>query len=235
MNELFGLASENFILCLARCTGYFFAAPWFGDRHVSPRLRMALSVLIAFLVAPTRPAVVGEVFSLAVLELLFGLAAGFIGKLFLAGAEAGGQLIGISMGLGFANLFDPSIGEESLPTRRLIYGLAGLAFLSIGGLEAMIRVVIVAPVTALPTLLSFYQQGGEVLAAGLRIAAPVLISALVITIASALTARAAPALNLFSLSLPILLLVGGFVLLVIVPNIVQEILFLSRKTIEVFR
>jgi flagellar biosynthetic protein FliR len=220
------------LLLGARCVGYFFAAPIIGERFVAPRLRLLLAVLIGLLLGPIRQAPEGDISGLILLELLFGLMAGFVGKVMLAGAEAGGQLIGLSMGLGFAGNFDPTLGEEALPTRRLLYCLAGIVFLSVDGLEITLHVLLVAPLTNMTSLFEVYQHGGEVLAAGLRVAAPVLISSVVVSIAAALVARASPSMNLLSLSLPILLLTGGAIFLIGVESILQEILLLVRLYVE---
>src|SRR5439155_19217068 len=106
-----------------------------------------------------------------------GLAAGFAGKLVLVGAELGGHLIGLELHLGFAQMFDPSVGETALPTQRLALSLAGLSFLATGGLEDSVRVLGRANVDGRSlehAIRSIIAQSGDLFVYGLRLVAPVL-------------------------------------------------------------
>ena len=53
MNELFGLATDNFILCLARCTGYFFAVVLVLLLIASINYSLSLGFMLTFLLAGT--------------------------------------------------------------------------------------------------------------------------------------------------------------------------------------
>lgn len=204
-----------FLLLFARTAGLFQAAPLLGDRAPA-KVRVGAAVVIALTVAPARPPIdSAQLVGLLPFELALGLGAGLLLRLVLGAAEAGGQLIGLSLQLGFAGTFDPSSREEALPTRRLAWSFGALAFLVAHGLEGLLRVVLTAPLTDTSTLRALggalLRAAIEVMPAAVALAAPVVIAALVINAAVALTSRAAPSLNVFSLVLAAVLLAGAVV------------------------
>ena len=213
-----------FLAVLLRTAAWIHAAPLVGDNGLPPRLRLALAALIALPLSIHHPPTdFSHLLSAAPVELLFGLAAGFALRLAFAGVEAGGQLIGIQLELNFAATFDPTSGDESLPTRRIAWCIAGLAFLSMGGLEqALGALAVPAPpgVTRLPELV---QRGGLVFVLALRAAGPMLVASFVANLAVGLASRAAPALNIFSVMLATLLVVGALVLLGTASRFTSEI------------
>lgn len=213
----------GFLVAFARIGGWLLAAPITGDATYSARLRVGAAAALALALAPLRGSVpLGSLPMVLPIELVAGLAVGYVAHVLLAGAEAGGQLVGLSMELGFAGNFDPTLREEVLSTRRLGYVVAGLAYLGAGGLEASVR-ALVTPVgerftmgRLLPALID---ASSEVLPLAVRAAAPFLVAGLVANLVVAIASRAAPAINLFSVMLPALLVVGGAVLVWDAPGL----------------
>jgi len=222
----------SFLCLFARCAGFLQAAPLTSDTVVPRRLRVAAAALIAIALVPVRPVMTLEAVPMVLpCELLLGLAAGFAGKLVLAGAEVGGQLIGFELELGFAEMFDPSLGEQALPTRRMAISLASLAFLLVGGLEESVRVLGRASVdgrSLTHAIRSLILQSGDMFVYGLRMLAPVLVAAITANFAGALASRAAPALNVFSVMLALVLVIGGVALIATAPAFVRELTNLGR-------
>jgi flagellar biosynthetic protein FliR len=203
-----------FLAVLLRTAAWIHAAPIVGDKGLPPRLRLALAALVALPLSIHHPATdFAHLLTAAPAELLFGLSAGFALRLAFAGVEAGGQLIGIQLELNFAATFDPTSGDESLPTRRLAWCVAGLAFLSMGGLEHALAALAVPAPPLLERLPELFERGGLVFVLALRAAGPMLVAAFVANLAVGLASRAAPALNIFSVMLAALLVVGALVLL----------------------
>lgn len=202
------------LLAFARVAGLCATAPVIGDGDVPPSLRFGLALVLGAALAPLRGAVELSVSALAV-ELALGLIAGTAARFALAAVETAGQLIGISLGLGFAEQYDPRHGEAAGIVQVLARTVAALAFVGAGGLAAMVRAAATpADLTALP--------GGAAAALalatsaatwGLGLAAPIVLAALLGNLALALAHRAAAALNLFAVGLAASLLVGGLALL----------------------
>src|SRR5262249_52530519 len=115
-----------YLAAFVRAAAFLYAFPLTGDRTVPAPRRVAPPALLAPALRPTRRA--DDVVATLPAEAILGFAAGFAGRVVYGGIEAGGQLIGLSLGLGFAGFFDASAAEEELPPRRLIRTLASLIF-----------------------------------------------------------------------------------------------------------
>lgn len=232
-----------FLAGFARTVAWLHTAPLTSDPMVPARVRVLAAALVALLLAPTHAPVEVAALPLAIpAELLLGGALGLAARILLAGVEAGGQLVGLHLELGFAGQYDPMAREEALPTRRIAYALAGLAFLGAGGLETSLYALgrpVVDGRSFDRTLASLIAASGEVLVLALRVAAPVILAVVVINLAIALASRAAPALNVFSVMLAVVLVVGGMALSVTAPSFVRELQGTARSaivaTVEVAR
>jgi flagellar biosynthetic protein FliR len=215
----------TYLCAFARSGAWLMTAPLVSDRALNPRLRTAIAALLAIVIAPLHPVAGMEAgFSRLPGELILGMLAGFTGRLALFAAEIGGQIIGINAGLNIAATMDPETRDESLPTRRICYSLAGLAFLAAGGLERSIAALAVSAggehaLAALPLLVD---RAGEVMVLALRAAAPMLVAAVVSNLAVGLASRAAPAMNVFSVMLATTFVVGALVLTASAPSLARE-------------
>lgn len=217
----------GFIAAFARTAAWAQTAPMVGDRNVSMRTRAGASAIVAAAIAGARaPIDYTTLFALIPAELLFGALGGWAARLVFAGIEAGGQLLGLQLGLGFAGTFDPDAADEATPTRRIAGSLAGLAFLQANGLEAMVR-FLATPLAvsrgAEARIMSIVERGGDMFVASVRVAAPLLLAGVVANMTVAIASRAAPALNAFSVALALFLVVGGVVLASTAPMFVQEL------------
>jgi len=217
----------GFLAVFARAGAWSYAAPVLGDHVVPAKVRVLLVGGIALLLSPVRPTVsFGILIMLVPFEIAFGLVLGTAQRFVLAGAEAGGQIMGIQMGLGFAGTFDPILRESSLPTRRIAFGLAALAFMNAGGFDEAIRALAI-PVSAMELgeapAHALITTSGALLGAAVRVAAPLLIAGFVANLTMALISKAAPALNVFSVMLALFLAVGLFILVVTAPAFVRDL------------
>lgn len=223
-----------FASAFVRCAAFLQAFPLTGDKVVPPKFRGAIAVLMAIAIAPSRRP--ENLFVALPAEALLGFAAGFAGRLVFAGIEAGGQLIGYSLGLGFAAQFDSSVAEEELPTRRLLRCLTMLAFFAGDGLPLTISALVRPPATG-PTLLRalhlIIDETGRVMVVGLRVAAPALVAALIGNIAAGIASRSAPALNFFSIALALILVIGAFMLLAVAPLTAGEMSLAASRVADV--
>ena len=226
----------TWLAAFARSIAFLQSAPYVGDRNLPSRYRIAAAALLALAVLPVRAHVSLANLPLTIpAELFIGLTAGFVGRLVIAGAEAGGQLIGLELELGFAGIFDPIAAEETLPTRRLAHTLAGLAFLGADGLGSAVRLLASASVDGRSPARAFASvllHGGQVLQTAVRIAAPTVVAAMIAHLTVAVANRAAPALNVFSVALALVLCAGCMALIATAPVLVREIIAVGRAAAD---
>lgn len=220
-------AFAAFLAFFCRTSAFLHTAPFVSDHALPSQARVAAAALFALGMAAAAPDVTLDGLPLLLpAELALGAAAGFMVRLAVAGLEAGGELIGMHLGLGFAQTVDPSSGGTTLPTRQLAWVAGGIAFLASDGLGAVLRLLAApAPGAASPRGLieGVLAHGGDVLIAAVRLAAPVLVATLVANLAFALASRAAPAMNIFSIAFGAVLLIGGLALLGTVPRFGLEL------------
>ncbi len=226
----------GFLCVFARAAAFLIAAPIVGERTTPAKVRVAAAAVIAFAVAPLRgPLDPAELALVLPADVLLGLAAGFVGRVVMAGIEAGGEIVGLQLGLGFAASYDPMLGTTAVPTRSIAVLLGSLAFLAAGGLEAGVRVIAAPAVdgmTLVSATASIVRQSGTVLVVGMRFAAPLLIATTVANLAMALAARASPAINVFSVMLALIVLLGGAVLYATAPALIQETLGAGNRAAQ---
>jgi flagellar biosynthesis protein FliR len=226
----------GFLAAICRATALAATAPVIGDPGVPLRARLIAVLAIGGAVGVNRPGVpIGELPAVAVLELAVGALTGLAARFILARAAVAGQLMGLSLGLGFAAQYDVHAGESASALRSLISAIAGLAFLAGGGLEAIVRSVAspvhVAQLALLGPML--LREGASALTHGLALAAPIVLAALVGNIGMAVMNRAAPAVNVFSVALAVVLVLGGLALLATSGNLVQGLTGDVREAIAI--
>ncbi len=225
----------SFLPVFARAAGFAFTAPLLGEPTTPVRARLLFSVAVAATVAGAAPAAdPGTAIAMIPLELGAGILAGTSARFILDRVAAGGQLVGLHLGLGFAADYDPRAGESASAARRLVSAIAGLAFLAAGGLEAGVRAV-ATPASSIDLgagFLGIAALATSVMGHALAFAAPVLLAATVLNLGLALINRAAPAFNAFSISLAMVLLGGGLVLYATAPAAAGAIDDTARAAVD---
>ncbi|WP_431820907.1 flagellar biosynthetic protein FliR [Burkholderia sp. F1] len=209
-------------------------APVTGHASVPGRVKIGIAAFMALVVAPTLgplPAV--TVFSaqgiwIVVTQFLIGVAMGFTMQIVFAAAQAAGDAIGLSMGLGFATFFDPHSNGATPVMGRFLNAVAILAFLAFDG-HLQVLAALAASFQALPvsaellhapgwrTLAAF---GATVFQMGLLLALPVVAALLIANLALGILNRAAPQVGIFQVGFPVTMLVGLLLVQLLVPNMV---------------
>lgn len=225
------------IATLARAGGLAATAPVIGDQGTSARARLVFVLAITAALGLTHPPVELSALPLvASLELAVGIITGLTARIVLSRVAIAGQLMGLSLGLGFAAQYDVHAGESAGVMRSLTATVAGLAFLSAGGLESIVTSATAAPATvAHLTALgpSFVHHATSAFGHGLALAAPIMLAALVGNIALAVMNRAAPAVNVFSVALSVVLILGGIALLATAAHFIAGATDTARTAIDV--
>lgn len=227
----------GFLACFARVGAWTYAGPVIGQGMVTPKVRVVFAASLAFLLGPLHPSInySGLAYALP-FELGFGILIGAAARFVLAGAEAGGQIMGIQMGLGFAGAFDPIARESSLPTRRMAFALAALAFTSVGGFDEAVR-ALALPVNAwelsLQPVDAIMEVSNQVMVAAVRLAAPLLLAGFIANLTMALVSKAAPSLNVFSVMLALFLAVGFAIMTATAPTFIRDITAVAEGASDV--
>ncbi len=220
----------RFGLLLLRPGALVAFAPGFGGTYAPAQTKVALTVLLAVALVPGVPLpAIGDPVPLALVavrEIALGFALALAVQVIVAGAELGGHLAGFQMGLSYGATVDPQSGVRN-PLLATLYGnLALVTFLMVDGHHAFLRALhqsyVDLPLGGGGSVgVSLPQVVAELLAIvfvlGARLAAPVVVVLVVVEIAMALVARAAPAFNLMAVGAPLRLLAGLLILPIVVP------------------
>lgn len=175
-------------------------------------------------------------------EVTIGLTLSFALGMFFWPAKVAGAYVGQEFGLSLASISDPGSQDSSTLVTRLFETFVTLMFFGLNLHHFLILVLhasfnqlfIRVGVLELPTqeLVRTLNNAGDY---GLLLAAPLLILMMLVTLVLAFLNRAAPALNLFSIGMPLRVGLGIFCLLLFCPTIfgaMQAYLFRVQEDIE---
>lgn len=232
------------LLPFFRVLGLFTSAPILSQRSVPIRLRVAVSLAIAVLVAPSMPTdsrvdISGPDGWLAVAtEALIGFAIGFVARAILAAVEVAGEAIGLQMGLSFAGFFDPDSGQLNAVS-RLLNTLSLAAFVAINGPALLVAAVlqsfeVIPPATALGEWVGRLQPaslGASVFELGVMIALPFMALLLFVNLGLGVVSRIAPQLNIFAIGFPVTIGTGLVLLTLGLPLMQQPFQILIERLI----
>jgi flagellar biosynthetic protein FliR len=204
------------VLGTARGTGFVLVAPPFSSSAIpSPvkaAMAMALAVTVYGRIAPGLPdPTAGFLIVTAVTEVAIGAALGFLVQLLFAAVQTAGNILDLTGGFSLQPAYDPLSLTTNGPIGRLHFQLASTLLFTSGGHLLMVRGFVESykgiPLgAALPMQhLSHDLISGVsmMFLAALQIAGPMVAVLLLADIALGLLSRAAPALNVFSTSFPV--------------------------------
>jgi flagellar biosynthesis protein FliR len=217
------------VLFGARVGGLLLIAPMFSSKNVPVMLRTALLVVLTAVLAPVAlrsvevaPALTPAAF---LSETMVGFTIGIGAALFLAGAEAMGDLLGMQMGLSGAASLDP-ISFASTPVLSQLANLFALILmlsldLHLIMLDALLAstqwVPLGAPVDVAAGAATIFASASMVFALGFQFAAPVVATVIVANLSLGLLTRAAPQLQVLAVAFPLQIGVGLLALASAVP------------------
>ncbi len=230
------------LLVLFRITGIFIFSPMLGGlaipRQVKVALALALSVCVypALVPGPFSPAwsppqqamasiMAGDlnlwfIAPVVLAELMVGIAIGFVATLPIAAMQLGGRVIDQQMGLAFAQIVNPELGEESSPVAEIYFIAALSLFIIANGHLAMIDILLS---TFHHVGLGTFQADGFLLdllvtlvdttfALAIRVAAPLLAAVFLVEAAMGFMMRSVPQINIMTIGFIVRILVGAVVL-----------------------
>jgi len=227
---------QALMLPMTRITGFFIAAPIFSQAAATGRVRVVFAALLSIAVLPVLPTSLsdpgrpfGEPTLLLLLnEALIGVSMGLALQFVAAAVTTAGEHISMSLGLSFAQSFDPTIGSTPVLSQFLNL-MSLLVFLTADG-HAVVISMMTESIRTLPpgefrladvnALLEFSRV---VCNGAALLAAPLLLGLLAVNIGVGALSRATPQLNVFAVGFAVSLLLGFSLLFLLVPVIAERI------------
>ena len=205
---------STFVLAFFRIAAMMLFAPLFGSARIPRRVRVMLALVLAFAVVPTIPPATlpdttwGLAAGIAG-EMAFGFAMGMIQSFSFIAAQWAGEIIGQQMGFNLSEVFDPQFGAQGSIVGDMYFMLTLVVFLVIGGHHEMLRGVRDSFVSLkllslgvnenlFDTLIGFFTAATKL---AFRLAAPMLVTMLVVDLALGLVGKIMPQMNVMAMGL----------------------------------
>ncbi len=213
---------QQYFLPFTRIGMMLMIMPIFGSRVVSPRVRLALAVLLSLIVLPLLPSYdVPPALSIQSMlfvfrELAIGAIMGFTFQIVFHVFVLAGQFIAMKMGLGFAMMNDPTNGVQTTVVSQFFLILTTVMFVTVDGHLYLITLLVdsfqTLPVGSMQLnsdkYIALVSLGSWLFASALVFALPILTSLLFVNIAFGIMSRTAPQLNIFAVGFPFTLMCG---------------------------
>ena len=204
-----------------------------GARFVPSRVRLYLALAITFAIMPMIPKVATHIELLSITglvvliqQVIIGIAIGLITQFVTQTFVLLGQIIGMQSSLGFAAMVDPSNGQNTPLLGQFYLFITTLLFLSTNGHLQILYLVSLSfktlPIGDGLIAEDFYHLVGWfglMFKVALSMALAAIIALLTVNISFGVMTRAAPQLNIFSLGFAFTLLIGLFLSLYLLNNI----------------
>lgn len=234
MEEILGSIAVNvdyFILMFLRISGLLVSSPIFGRRNLPNMLKIALCMLVTYITFAANPtgsvvyANVAGFILLCIMELLFGLAMGFVTTLFFSLTQTAGQVMDMQMGFGMVNVFDVQSNISVPVTGNLLNAVMLITFFGVNGHLRLIHIITstfghipVGGVSLNPVIgLVALEVFALAFLLAVNVAMPLIASGLLGEVAMGFLVRAIPQMNVFVVGIPIKIAIGFLMLLLILP------------------
>jgi flagellar biosynthetic protein FliR len=223
------------LLPFVRISAFTLSAPVFSLSAFNLRFRLIVATVLTVLAVDlvsfdTQSLALHQLISAVLVQLLLGVASGFILQIINGAITVAGQAISNSMGLGMANLMDPTFGNVPVISQFLVV-LSTLIFLVADGHLILIQILmqsfIIFPVGEMFSLSIIYEVFIEwtplLFMGGLLLALPLMIALLLVNAGLGMVTRSAPALNVISVGFPAVMFAGFLILILALPGIILRI------------
>jgi len=230
---------------MIRISAFLLTAPFFSIQAVTVRIRVLLALLLTWMVYPlAKWPVIDPLTALGLqeifMQIFIGVLLGTLLQVVSAALIVGGQAISASMGLSMANMVDPNMGNVPVIAQFLII-CSTLIFLALGGhiivisllLESFQLMPIGEMFEAQPLMALIIQWSSMMFLGAVLLALPIMASLLLINIGLGVITRAAPALNIFAVGFPAMILAGIILLSMSMSSIGFRIQWLWQESFKI--
>jgi len=232
-----------FLLVLIRLSGLVAIAPLFSSQIGSPRLKVGMLLILSAFVSSTLPNMPKTLGTMDVAipaligEFVVGLFLGMGFRLALSAVTMAGEIAGLQMGIGAASLIDQNSGQNAALLENFYGMMFTVLFISLDGHHHMLRVLresfLAFPVASALTqplpVEMLIVHSTETLACGLKLAAPIVVPLLLLTVAMAMVSRAFPQANIYSISYGVSMLAGIAFLAAATPGMREAVWELMKQ------
>ncbi len=229
---------------MMRISAFLLAAPLFSIQAVTVRIRVMVALVLTILIYPlVEWPVIDPVSAIGLRELFsqifIGVLMGLVLQVVQSALVVAGQSISASMGLSMANMMDPNMGNVPVIAQFLLI-ISTLIFLGLGGhlliitalLESFVTLPIGAPLDMQSLMNLMMDWSKWIFLGALLLAIPIMVSLLFINLGIGVITRAAPALNIFAVGFPAMILAGILIFAMAMPSIGFQIQALWQKAFE---
>ncbi|MFQ6114846.1 MAG: flagellar biosynthetic protein FliR [bacterium] len=223
-----------FLLILFRISAFLLSAPIFGSAYVPARAKIGLSLALSVILLPIvekgnfSPPKELLTYGIVVFrEVMVGVIIGYSARLVFAGIDFAGQVIGLQMGFGIANIIDPKY-ETQISVIAQFQGLVAiLIFLCINGhhwlLQALAKSFETIPLSGFavsplgrPLLFAYSEEAvaillkmsSDIFVVAFKIGAPVIVALFLTNVTLGVLTKAVPRMNVFFMSFPLTIIIG---------------------------
>ena len=226
------------IMIFLRLVGMMRLAPVLSKSEIPSMVRLSFAiistVILVGVIKPAAPSPDCPIYLCMFLNFIFGALIGFVANCVLAAVLTGGDMINTQMGLSSAMIMDPSTKSQVSIMANFFAVLAMLIFIYSGGIywlfNALIRSFELFPMYSVNfhfenfVNISYLSQiTGNILFMGMHIAGPILLATMAQDIILGIISKTAPQVNVFSLSFLFKPVMGAFILIVILPMLINVI------------
>jgi len=205
---------------MIRITAFLLSAPLFSLDAVNVRIRIMIGLMLtvftynAIEVPFIDPMTANGLWQILV-QIFIGVIMGFVLQIVGAAVIVGGEAISNSIGLGFATMVDPNMGNVPLISQLLVI-LSTFIFLTLGGhlfvIQLLFESFTTIPIGEVPPLEQWlsilFAWLPYIFAGAINLALSMMTAMLILNIGLGVVTRSAPALNIIAVGFPAILLVG---------------------------
>ncbi len=233
--DLITLHLPAWLMVLFRLSGLFLLSPILGSASVPRYVKAMLVLVLSMAVYPmllmnpgsttfnSAVTLMGHGLSFwhlgpaAAAELMIGYIIGWVATLPLIGMQVGGMIIDQQMGLSFAQIVNPELGEASGVLGEFLFMLALALFAIVGGHHVMLAILVGSfdkvPLGGFVNMLDVAHMAIGLVTLtfelAIRVAAPLLCLMFLISVALGFIARTVPQMNILSIGFALRIVVGG--------------------------
>lgn len=235
----------GFMLVAARLSGLFLIAPVFSSRMIAMKFKamalIALTLTLSPIVMAKTPEVPTELLGLTLallMESIIGFALGFAVAIVFSAVQVGASFIDTSIGFSMANIIDPLNNTQASILGSFYTLVATLIFLAINGMHWLLagfkRSYDIVPAAGIADILAMmdnvFSSFAQLFLMAFQIAAPVLVTLLLVDVVLGIVARVVPQMNVFFVGIPLKIGVGLIAIIITLPAFSG---FLERRVSDV--